>query len=340
MGFFSSPKHADQDDEPSQSTVRYCSCLPQSATTRKKRQERNRNRTDLLNSFAKFSPASVHAELLEVCPPTSPSVRDILSKSTRRLPAACDQPSARPGRGALLFVDISGFTALSTSLGIDALKRHINEIYTRAVGIIARNNGDVLKFAGDAMLVLFPVAAGDLDRSKQACDEGELDGACALAAKCALELTKSSTGGVHKVEEDGVSAVLRMHCAIGCGSYVLYRVGDRDRWESVIAGEPLQQITVAEPCASAGMTACSPEVWPRLERKGYKGKKAPQNLECRAVWKSKFYGAVALNLRVDLDAIDATPARRRGGAGSSPLDRISTAACAPDALVDFHTGVA
>ena len=74
MGFFSSPKHADDQDEPSQSTVRYCSCLPQSATTRKKRLERNRNRTDLLNSFAKFSPASVHAELLEVCPPTSPSV--------------------------------------------------------------------------------------------------------------------------------------------------------------------------------------------------------------------------------------------------------------------------
>ncbi len=285
MGFFSSPKNADDADEPSQSTVRYCSCLPQSATTRKKRLERNRNRTDLLNSFAKFSPASVHAELLEVCPPTSPSVRDILSKSTRRLPSGCEQPSARPGRGALLFVDISGFTALSTSLGIDALKRHINEIYTRAVGIIARNNGDVLKFAGDAMLVLFPVATGDLDstgKKAQVCDEGELDAACALAAKCALELTQSR-GGVHKVEEDGVSAVLRMHCAIGCGSYVLYRVGDRDRWESVIAGEPLQQITVAEPCASAGMTACSPEVWPRLERKGYKGKKAPQNLECRVI---------------------------------------------------------
>ena len=292
MGFFSSPKHADDDDEPAQATVRYCSCLPQSSATKRKRLERNRNRTDLLNSFAKFSPASVHAELLEVCPPTSPSVRDILSKSTRRLPSGCDRPSARPGRGALLFVDISGFTALSTSLGIDALKRHINQIYTRAVGIIARNNGDVLKFAGDAMLVLFPVAAGDEGGTrKQPCDEGELDAACALAAKCALELTKASTGGVHKVEEDGVSAVLRMHCAIGCGSYVLYRVGDRDRWETVIAGEPLQQITVAEPCASAGMTACSPEVWPRLERKGYKGKQAPQNSECRViqslpVWKS------------------------------------------------------
>ena len=53
-----------------------------------------------------------------------------------------------------------------------------------------------------------------------------------------------------------------------------------------------------------------------------------------AVWKSKFYGAFVLNRRVDLHAIDATPARWRGDAGSSPLDRARTA---PDALVDFHT---
>ena len=34
----------------------------------------------------------------------------------------------------------------------------------------------------------------------------------------------------------------------------------------------------------------------------------------------KFYGAFVLNHRVVLHAIDATPARRRGDAGSSPLD--------------------
>jgi hypothetical protein len=39
------------------------------------------------------------------------------------------------------------------------------------------------------------------------------------------------------------------------------------------------------------------------------------------VWKSKFYGAFVLNHRVDLHAIDATPARWRGDAGSPPLDR-------------------
>ena len=59
------------------------------------------------------------------------------------------------------------------------------------------------------------------------------------------------------------------------------------------------------------------------------------------VWKSKFYGAFVLNHRVVLDAIDATPARWRGDAGSSPLDETSAATSsprsAPDTLVDFHT---
>ena len=47
------------------------------------------------------------------------------------------------------------------------------------------------------------------------------------------------------------------------------------------------------------------------------------------MWRSKFYGAFVLNRRVDLHAIDATPARWRGDAGSSPLDGASTAASSP-----------
>ena len=43
----------------------------------------------------------------------------------------------------------------------------------------------------------------------------------------------------------------------------------------------------------------------------------------------KFYGAFVLILRVNLHAIDATPARWRGDAGSSPLDRARTAAKHP-----------
>jgi len=43
----------------------------------------------------------------------------------------------------------------------------------------------------------------------------------------------------------------------------------------------------------------------------------------------KFYGAFVLNHRVVLHAIDATPARLHGDAGSSPLDRARTAASSP-----------
>ena len=43
----------------------------------------------------------------------------------------------------------------------------------------------------------------------------------------------------------------------------------------------------------------------------------------------KFHGAFVLNRRVVLHAIDATLARWRGDAGSSPLDGASTAASLP-----------
>ena len=47
------------------------------------------------------------------------------------------------------------------------------------------------------------------------------------------------------------------------------------------------------------------------------------------MWKSKFYDAFVLNHIVVLHAIDATPARWRGDAGSSPLDGTSAATPSP-----------
>ena len=51
--------------------------------------------------------------------------------------------------------------------------------------------------------------------------------------------------------------------------------------------------------------------------------------KCSVVWKSKFYGAFVLNRRVVLHAIDATAARWRADAGSSPFDRVRTATSSP-----------
>ena len=52
------------------------------------------------------------------------------------------------------------------------------------------------------------------------------------------------------------------------------------------------------------------------------------HLSCRDLCGNQIYGAF-----VTLHAIDATPARWRGDAGSSPLDGASAAT-----VVDFHTG--
>ena len=74
----------------------------------------------------------------------------------------------------------------------------------------------------------------------------------------------------------------------------------------------------------------TPKQWAKMEREHANDKRkwtlTRSNVTALSpVWKSKFYGAFVLNHRVVLHAIDATPARWRGGARSSPLDRARTA---------------
>ena len=56
---------------------------------------------------------------------------------------------------ALLFVDISGFTVLSQELVLDDLKRHINAYFTLILNIVYKYGGEVIKFAGDALFVIW-----------------------------------------------------------------------------------------------------------------------------------------------------------------------------------------
>ena len=65
-----------------------------------------------------------------------------------------------------LFADISGFTALSEVMsqqfgvgGAAGLKKHLNQYFGLMVKIVMKHGGDVIKFAGDAMIVLWPPAA-------------------------------------------------------------------------------------------------------------------------------------------------------------------------------------
>ncbi len=74
---------------------------------------------------------------------------------------SADYADLRPG--TFLFADVSGFTALSERLqaaggdaGTEILTRIINDFFARMLEILAKSNGQLLKFAGDALEAFFP----------------------------------------------------------------------------------------------------------------------------------------------------------------------------------------
>eukprot|EP01032_Pedospumella_encystans_P023923 gene23923-27072_t len=79
--------------------------------------------------------------------------------------------------GALLFVDISGFTVLSQKLKVDDLKNHINAYFQKIVDIIDKYDGEIIKFAGDALFIVWQTKVCDtadenfLQASKVATDK-------------------------------------------------------------------------------------------------------------------------------------------------------------------------
>ena len=46
----------------------------------------------------------------------------------------------------LFFADISGFTRLSSRLGAEELKKHINSYFGMLLGVIHKFGGDVVKY--------------------------------------------------------------------------------------------------------------------------------------------------------------------------------------------------
>ena len=101
-------------------------------------------------------------------------------------PRIPDEPVQENLLAAVLFADISGFTALSERLaksgpqGAEQLTYMLNSYFGELIELITQYGGEVAKFAGDALLALWPTdntaehaALGDLTRR---------------AADCALEI--------------------------------------------------------------------------------------------------------------------------------------------------------
>jgi len=67
---------------------------------------------------------------------------------------------------SVLFADISGFTPLAEKLarlgarGVELLTTHLNEYFGQMINLIFNHGGDIVKFAGDALLAIWPTSHG------------------------------------------------------------------------------------------------------------------------------------------------------------------------------------
>ena len=153
---------------------------------------------------------------------------------------------------AVMFADITGFTPLATRLaklgdaGAEQLYRLLNDYFGKVLAIVAAHGGEPLKFAGDALLVLWPAKDADLMAATQ------------RAATCAREIQTA----LHRYDAgDGTTLAMRVSVAHGTATATELRSGDGAYF--VVGGPPLIEVAQAQAHAQAGDTVVCEGEWDR-----------------------------------------------------------------------------
>lgn len=188
----------------------------------------------LLESYASYVPALILARL-------------------ERDPTPLDEPVGDYFAGAVLAADISGFTALTERLmqhgaiGVEELSIILNAYFGRLIDIVIDHGGDIIEFTGDGILALWPTTASGEDMPTLVYRAGQ----CALAVQHVLH---------GKDIANGTRISLRI--GIGAGYVLIATVGGLlGRWELLMAGAPLVQVSAAQEQARPGEVVLSPEAW-------------------------------------------------------------------------------
>jgi len=194
------------------------------------------------------------------------------------------------GSGAVVFSDASGFTALTERLaskpnGAELLSACLISFFTPLIDIITAYRGDVIKFSGDALTIYFP-AVDDTQHPRMhpdvppcgtyACQgHNPLELSVLRASACCVEIHKR----LHMFDTGVDGVKLCLHIGVGCGDVTILQVGGVcppethvRRYEYVIAGPPLEQISIAEPLATNGETVLSPQAWEHVSHTVIEGK--------------------------------------------------------------------
>ncbi len=170
---------------------------------------------------------------------------------------------------AVLFADITGFTALAERLakldtdqsamrdthqsaeGAEELTARLNDYFEQLIQITTDHGGDIVKFAGDALYALWPATNEDLST------------AALRAAQCGLIVQEKLKD--YKTPE---GTELRLRIGIGAGDVWAMCVGGMyKRWEFLLAGSPLGQMSTAERLAEPGDVVLAAPAWELVREK-------------------------------------------------------------------------
>lgn len=148
-----------------------------------------------------------------------------------------DSGELRPG--TFMFADVSGFTALSELLqakggseGVEILTQIINDYFARMLEIIAKSDGQLLKFAGDALLAFFP------ERKNEKMDEAE------KAIRTGLRMQRSMQEFFQPIQNEQLVELfgnhdleLKMSIGISRGKLFEALVGNTSQRDHIIQGK-------------------------------------------------------------------------------------------------------
>mmetsp|Transcript_5133 Transcript_5133/g.12021 ORF Transcript_5133/g.12021 Transcript_5133/m.12021 type:complete len:314 (-) Transcript_5133:2896-3837(-) len=170
----------------------------------------------------------------------------------------------------VVFCDVSGFTKLSENMsksgkGSEGVASNINKYFQMMVKIISSGGGDVLKFAGDAMIILWP-------KTNRGIGEDSIAAQLKRAIQCSVSIQRELD---QAALDDCVELSVKIGIGVGVVS-VIHLGGVAQRMEYLAVGEPLLQAFRAESHAEPGQVVASPQVWRLLLKAGPCGVRAAE----------------------------------------------------------------
>ncbi len=164
-------------------------------------------------------------------------------------PAPPSGPTKVSFPGAVLFIDVSGFTALNAHMsklggaGPEQVSTHLNRYFGQLIDAVHQHGGDVLKFAGDALICLFGAPE----------QKESLSVLVLRAVQCGCVIQRDLS------EYDSQQGFrLRIHIGVGGGDvHWLHLGGVNSHYEHVMMGDAMLQLETAVEVSKAGEVAVS-----------------------------------------------------------------------------------